>query len=77
MGRLGSPQRRRSKNRNMRKASGGNSLTEPCALTVRRCPMITLPEFLGIISLAITAFSLGYRLGRDKRNDVTDSKTRK
>ena len=36
--------------------------------------MITLTEFLGVTSLVITAFSLGYRLGRDKRNDVKDSK---
>ena len=32
--------------------------------------MLTLGEFLAVLSLTITAFSLGYRLGRDKSNLV-------
>ena len=36
--------------------------------------MITLANFIAVIGITIAAFGLGYRLGRDKRNDVKDSK---
>ena len=36
--------------------------------------MLTLGEFLAVLSLTITAFGLGYRLGRDKRNDINETK---
>ena len=36
--------------------------------------MLTLGEFLAVLSLMITAFSLGYRLGRDKRKDTDETK---
>jgi hypothetical protein len=32
--------------------------------------MLTLAEFVAVLGLVITAFGLGYRLGRDKRNDT-------
>ena len=36
--------------------------------------MLTLGEFLAVLSLTIAAFSIGYRLGRDKRNDTDETK---
>ena len=30
--------------------------------------MVTLSEFIAVISIVIAAFGLGYRLGRDRRN---------
>ena len=32
--------------------------------------MLTFAEFVAVLGLVITAFGLGYRLGRDKRNDT-------
>ena len=32
--------------------------------------MLTLAEFISVLSLVIAAFGLGYRLGHDKRNDT-------
>ncbi len=31
--------------------------------------MLTMSEFIAILSLCIASFSLGYRLGRDKSSD--------
>ena len=36
--------------------------------------MLTLGEFLAVLSLTIAAFSIGYRLGRDKRKDTDETK---
>ena len=36
--------------------------------------MLTLGEFLAIISLTFTTFGIGYRLGRDKRKDTDETK---
>ena len=40
----------------------------------RASDMLTFGEFLAVLSLMIAAFSLGYRLGRDKRNDTNETK---
>ena len=40
----------------------------------RASDMLTLGEFLAVLSLTITAFSFGYRLGRDKKNDINGTK---
>ena len=40
----------------------------------RASDMLTLGEFLAVLSLTITAFSFGYRLGRDKKNDINETK---
>ena len=32
--------------------------------------MLTFAEFVAVLGLVITAFGLGYRFGRDKRNDT-------
>ena len=32
--------------------------------------MLTLSNFIAILGMLLTAFGLGYKLGRDKRNDV-------
>ena len=36
--------------------------------------MLTLAEFIAVISLCIASFSLGYRLGRDKSSNETNQK---
>ena len=36
----------------------------------RATDMLTFAEFIAVLSLVIAAFGLGYRLGRDKRNDT-------
>ena len=36
--------------------------------------MLTLAEFIAITGVVIAAFGLGYRLGRDKRNDAKDTR---
>ena len=36
--------------------------------------MLTLGEFIAVLSLCIASFSLGYRLGRDKTSKETDNK---
>ena len=35
--------------------------------------MLTLAEFIAVLGLVISAFGLGYRLGRDKRNDTKNT----
>lgn len=35
--------------------------------------MLTLAEFIAVLGLIISAFGLGYRLGRDKRNDTKNT----
>ena len=32
--------------------------------------MLSFADFVAVVSLTIAAFGLGYRLGRDKRNDT-------
>jgi len=32
--------------------------------------MLTFAEFVSVLGLVVAAFGLGYRLGRDKRNDT-------
>ncbi len=32
--------------------------------------MLTLAEYVAVLSLAIAAFRIGYMLGRDKRNNT-------
>ncbi len=32
--------------------------------------MLTLAEYVAVLSLTIAAFGIGYMLGRDKRNDT-------
>ena len=34
--------------------------------------MLTISEFLEIVSLCIAAFGLGYEIGRDRRNKEND-----
>ncbi len=36
--------------------------------------MLSIAEFVAILSLVIAAFGLGYVIGRDKRNDVKKEK---
>ena len=36
--------------------------------------MLTLGEFLAVVSLVVTVFGLGYRLGHDKKNDTNETK---
>ena len=36
--------------------------------------MLTLAEFIAVISLCIASFSLGYRLGQDKSTKDTNQK---
>ncbi len=37
--------------------------------------MLTLGEFIAVLSLCIASISLGYRIGRDKSSDNSDKKT--
>ena len=37
-------------------------------------PMLTLSEFIAVISLCIASFTLGYRIGRDRSSDQKDIK---
>ena len=39
--------------------------------------MLTLGEFLAVISLTFTAFGFGYRLRRIQRKDTDETKTHK
>lgn len=36
--------------------------------------MMSLAEFVAVLSLVIAAFALGYQIGRDKRNDTKKTK---
>ena len=36
--------------------------------------MLTLAEFIAVTGVVIAAFGLGYRLGRDKRKNVKDTR---
>lgn len=36
--------------------------------------MLTLGEFIAVISICIACFSLGYKLGRDRSSKDTDNK---
>lgn len=36
--------------------------------------MVSLSEFIAVIGVAISAFALGYRLGRDKRHDESNTR---
>ena len=36
--------------------------------------MLTLSEFIAVISLCIASFTLGYRIGRDRSSDETNFK---
>ena len=36
--------------------------------------MLTLSEFIAVISLCIASFTLGYRIGRDRSSDQTNIK---
>lgn len=36
--------------------------------------MLTLGEFIAVISVCIASFSLGYKLGRDRSSKETDKK---
>jgi len=35
--------------------------------------MLTFAEFIAVFGLVISAFGLGYRLGRDKQNDTKNT----
>ena len=35
--------------------------------------MLTFSEFIAVLGLTLSAFGLGYRLGRDKRNDTKNT----
>ena len=37
-------------------------------------PMLTLNEFIAVISLCIASFTLGYRIGRDRSSDQKEIK---
>ena len=55
---------------------------EPVVRTFRRLSiperrasdMMSLAEFVAVLSLVIAAFALGYQIGRDKRNDTKKTK---
>ena len=36
--------------------------------------MVSLSEFIAVIGVVIAAFSLGYRLGRDRHHDVKNTR---
>ena len=38
--------------------------------------MLSFGEFIAVVSLVVSSFMLGYRIGRDKKSDGTDLKNR-
>ena len=38
--------------------------------------MLSFGEFIAVVSLVVSSFMLGYRIGRDKKSDETDLKNR-